>query len=175
MIREYETARGEPVVEPVGTAGAAEFRTEFRATERVTTDRTDSRSITDLIKDLRDESSALIRQEIALAKTEMSEKAAKFGRNAGYMGAGGILAHAGALILLLGISALLYWGLVEMGLSHMVAGWLAPVIVGLVCLAIGYAMAQKAISTFKHESLMPEKTVDSLKENQQWLSRKATA
>ncbi|HEX6986108.1 MAG TPA: phage holin family protein [Planctomycetaceae bacterium] len=177
MIRDYETARGEPATEPVG---GAEFRAEFRATERVAADRmpadrSDNRSITELLKDLRDETTMLVRQEIALAKTEMSEKAAKAGRNAGYMGAGSALAHAALIILLLGLSALLYHGLEAMGLDNMVAGWLAPLIVGGVAAAIGYALIQKAITAFKHESLVPEKTVDSLKENQQWLSRKATA
>ena len=88
---------------------------------------------------------------------------------------GGVLAHAGVFVLLLGLSALLYWGLVEAGLSHYVSGFLAPLIVGAVVALIGYALIQKAISTFKHETLVPEKTVDSLKENQQWLSHKATA
>ena len=35
---------------------------------------TENRSLTELIKELRDESSHLLRQEVALAKTEMSEK-----------------------------------------------------------------------------------------------------
>jgi hypothetical protein len=174
MIREYETATGEPVV---GTTPASDFRTQ----DRMAADRcppaiaSDHRSIADLLKDLRDETTTLVRQDVALAKTEMCEKAANLGRNAGYMGVGGVLAHAGVLVLLLGLSALLYAGLVEAGLSHMTSGWLAPLIVGAVVAIIGYILVQKAISAFKHETLVPEKTVNSLKENQQWLSRKATA
>lgn len=169
MIRDSEAAREVPVADPG-------FRTNERlAADRCVTNRTSDRSIGDLFKELRDETSALVRKEVALAKTEMSEKAAKLGRNAGYMGVGGILAHAGAIVLLLGLSALLYAGLVEVGLSHMISGWLAPLVVGAIVAVIGYAMAQKAISTFKSESLIPEKTVDSLKEDQQWLRRKVTA
>ena len=173
MIREFETERCDPVT---GTAAGADVRADFRATDRVTTTTaSDHRSISDLVKDLRDESSRLVRQEVALAKTELSEKAAKLGRNAGYMGVGSALAHAALILLLFGLAAALYHLFVEMDMSNMVAGWLAPLIVAGVTLAIGYAMIQKAISTFKRESLVPEKTVDSLKENQQWLSRKATA
>lgn len=170
MIRDSDVARDEPAVDP-----------NFRTAERLSGDRcvtnrtTDHRPIGELIKELRDETTALVRKEVALAKTEMSEKAAKYGRNAGYMGIGGILAHAGAIVLLLGLSALLYAGLVELGLSHMTSGWLAPLIVGAIVAVIGYALAQKAISAFKRESLVPEKTVDSLKEDQQWLRRKVTA
>ncbi|MBA3312360.1 MAG: phage holin family protein [Planctomycetaceae bacterium] len=174
MIREFENTTGDGAVQPAATA---DFRTESRlAGDRCPPERMDDhRSFADLLKNLRDETTTLVRQEVALAKTEMSEKAAKFGRNAGYMGVGGVLAHAGAIILLLGLSALLYAGLVEAGLSHMTSGWLAPLIVGAVVAIIGYALAQKAINAFKHETLVPEKTVKSLKENQQWLSNKATA
>jgi hypothetical protein len=175
MIRDFDN-RAEPVTEPIGVT---DLRSDFRAAECATTDRiadrSDSRSITELIKNLRDESSTLIRQEMALAKTELSEKAAKLGRNAGYMGVGSALAHAALILLMFGLAALLYHGLVEMDVSNMLAGWLAPLIVGGVAAAIGYALIQKALNAFKNESLVPEKTVDSLKENQQWLSRKATA
>lgn len=174
MIREYDKSpTADPAVGARPTAG-------FTAAQRVNADQRssegldDHRSFADLLKNLRDETTALVRQEVALAKTEMSEKAAKFGRNAGYLGAGGMLAHAGLIVLLLGLSALLYAGLVEAGLSHMTSGWLALLIVGAVVAAIGYGMAQKAISTFKRETLVPEKTVKSLKENQEWLSHKTT-
>jgi len=180
MIRDFDTSRGEPVTEPV--VGGTDYRTDFGTSDRVTagsagnercaTD--ERRSIADLLKDLRDESSLLVRQEVALAKTELSDKAAKLGRNAGYAGVGAALAHAALILLLLGLAALLYHGLEEAGLSNMVAGWLAPLIVGGVAALIGYSLIQKAINAFKHESLVPEKTVTSLKENQEWLQRKAT-
>lgn len=166
--RDFDAARGEPVCEPVrdSVTGA-----DFRSTAGRTAD---NRSIGELLKDLRDESSTLIRQEMALAKTEMSEKAAKYGRNAGYLGAGAALATAALIVLLFGLSALLYHGLVELGLENYVAGWLALLIVGAVSAAIGYALIQKAINAFKHEPVVPEKTVASVKENTQWLQRKAT-
>lgn len=180
MIRDYDTAPGGPATGPA--AGGTDYTTDFGTSSRVTAGSaagegcaTDGRrSIGDLLKELRDESSILVRQEVALAKTELSEKAAKLGRNAGYMGVGSALAHAALILLLFGLSAALYHGLTEAGLSNMASGWLAPLIVGGLTALIGYALIQKAINAFKHESLVPEKTVDSLKENQQWLSRKAT-
>lgn len=180
MIRDFDTAPDGPATAPV--VGGTDYGTDFGTSSRMAADSlagdrcaTDGRrSIGDLIKELRDESSVLVRQEVALAKTELSEKAAKLGRNAGYMGVGSALAHAALILLLFGLAAALYHGLTEAGLSHMVSGWLAPLIVGGVTALIGYALIQKAIGAFKHESLVPEKTVDSLKENQQWLSRKAT-
>jgi len=186
MIRDFDTARGEPAIDPA--ACETDYRTDFGTSDRVTlgaaspdraaaSDRCapdDRRSIADLLKNLRDESSRLVRQEVALAKTEVSEKAAKLGRNAGYAGVGAALAHAALILLLFGLSALLYWGLTELDVDNMIAGWLAPLIVGGLTAAIGYALIQKAISAFKNESLVPEETVTSLKENQEWLQRKAT-
>src|SRR5687767_11341854 len=62
------------------------------------------RSIADLLKELRDESSNLLRQEVALAKTEMAEKAADYGKNAASIATGGAVAYAGALLLLAGVT-----------------------------------------------------------------------
>jgi len=136
----------------------------------------DRRSVVDLLKDLRDESTALVRQEVALAKTELSEKAAHVGRNAGALAAGGVLAFAGTLFLLLAATVGLYLGLVYgAGLSHANAGWLSPLIVGGIVTAVGGAMASAAVSKLKSESLVPERTVDSLKENSKWAQNKVSA
>ena len=133
------------------------------------------RSIGSLFKELRDEMTTLLRQEVALAKTEMGEKLSKASRNAVYIAVGGAICFAGLLFLLVGVSALAYIGLVYAGLSHYLAGWLAPVITGAVVAIIGYAMLQKGISTLKRMSLAPEKTIDSLKEDKQWLQNQATS
>ncbi|MBC8143816.1 MAG: phage holin family protein, partial [Armatimonadetes bacterium] len=59
----------------------------------------EEKSLGDLFADLTRESSALIRQEINLAKAEMSQKAAKFGKDATTVAIGGFVAYAGALTL----------------------------------------------------------------------------
>jgi hypothetical protein len=131
------------------------------------------RSIGELLKELRDESGLLLRQEVALAKTELGEKAAKAGRNAAYIAVGGAVAYAGVLFLLLAVTAVLYVILKAMGVeTHGL--WIAPLIVGLAVAVVGYVLIQKGISTLKNESLVPEKTTQSLKEDKQWLQDKAT-
>jgi hypothetical protein len=131
------------------------------------------RSIADLIKELRDEATTLIRQEMALARTEMSEKAAKVGRNAAYTGVGAVLLHLGLLFALLAASVAMvlllgHWG------AGINAWWLGPLIVGAVVGIIGAVMTSKGISTLKRQSLTPDKTVQSLKEDKQWLQEKVT-
>src|SRR5918993_5925004 len=87
------------------------------------------RSIADLLKELRDESSTLLRQEVALAKTEMTQKATDYGKNAASIAVGGAVAYAGALLLLAGVTVALALVLHRIGLG--VHGWwVATLIVG---------------------------------------------
>jgi uncharacterized membrane protein len=132
------------------------------------------RSATELVKDLRDEVTHLIRQEVALARVEVSEKVSRMIRNTAYLMTGGAIAFAGLIILLMAASAGLYVGLWAAGLSHATSGWLAPLIVGLVVGVVGYGFVQKAISTFKHESLVPERTAESMEQNKEWIKEKVS-
>src|SRR3954465_1904110 len=96
-------------------------------------------SLASLIRELRDESTTLLRQEVALAKTEMTEKATVLGRNATYLAVGGLVAYAGLVFILLSLTELLSVALVKVGLSTTVASWLAPGIIGLAIAGVGYA------------------------------------
>ncbi len=128
----------------------------------------EERSIGQLLKELRDETTTLLRQEVDLAKTEMSEKALRTGRNLGSLAMGGGVAFLGALALL----AAVIYGLTSVFNQFMsvgVAVWLAPLIVGLVLAAIGYSLVQKTLATLRQESLTPQKTTQTLQENKEWL------
>jgi uncharacterized membrane protein YjjP (DUF1212 family) len=134
----------------------------------------DNRSVVELLKELRDETTDLVRQEVALAKVEMNEKASRVTRNIAYLAAGAFILHGGFLILLMAASAGVYVGLVGAGLSHMNAGWLAPLIIGAVFAILGYAFVQKAIGTLKHESIMPEETIASMRHTKDWAQEKVS-
>lgn len=126
------------------------------------------RTIGALLKELLEETRQLFKQEVSLAKTEAAEKASLAGRNIAYLAAGGLVAFAGALFLLAGLSVLISWGLENAGLSAGMAAWLGPAIVGLVVAITGYVFIQKAIKTFKSGALKPERTIESIKEDKQW-------
>ena len=129
--------------------------------------------IADLIKELRDETTLLLRQEVELAKTEMTEKATKAGRNVGYLTAGAAIAAVGGLFLLLGINYLLVWGLTAAGVPAEHSLWIAPMIVGAVVAIIGAVLVVKALNTLKHtEEFVPQQTMDSLQENKRWVRQK---
>ena len=137
----------------------------------VANERKDERSIGQLLKELTQESSTLLKQEVNLAKTEMSEKASRVGVNLGSVAVGGAVALLGAIALVLaavyGLGAIL-----NNFLSPETASWLAPLIVGGILAAVGYSMIKKALETLKRESLAPEKTTQSLQENKEWLRQK---
>ncbi len=137
-------------------------------------DRDHEPSLTDLLKELRDESIRLFRQEVALAKTEMTDKASRTGRNVAYLAVGGSVAYAGLLILLMAAVVGLYVAFISAGVSHATSGWLAPLIVGAVVAAIGYGLVQKAMSTLKHESLAPERTMETMQDNKNWIKEKVS-
>lgn len=131
----------------------------------------DDRSLGQLFKELSRETVTLLRQEVDLVKTEMSEKAARTGRNVGALAVGGAVVFAGALALLFAVINGLT-GLMAQFMSPEVAVWLSPLIVGLILAAIGYTMVKKALDTLRRESIAPKKTTETLQENKEWLKSK---
>jgi hypothetical protein len=120
----------------------------------------EERSLGDLFGDLTREMGTLVRQEVELAKTEMTQKASQAGKNIGSMVAGGAVAYAGFLAILAGIII----GISSLG----VPWWLSALLVGLVVTGVGYFMIQKGREALKQESLAPRQTINTLKEDAEW-------
>ena len=133
-----------------------------------------SESIADLIKELRDEALLLVRQEVTLAKTEMSEKIGRTIRNTTYAIAGALVAFLGLVFILQAVAALTGVGLKAAGVAPQQCLWLAPLIVGVVVAVIGTIFVTKGIATLKNETLLPEKTIDSLKGDKAWIQSKTS-
>lgn len=117
-------------------------------------------SLGELFSKLSREVSSLFRQEVQLAKAEMSEKTSKAGKSVGFMAAGGFLAYAGFLALL---AALI------LGLAEWIPAWLAALLVGLIVVGVGYLLLQKGLGDLKNMTPAPENTIETLKEDKQWL------
>ncbi len=129
-------------------------------------------SITDLVKDLRDETINMVRQQIELAKTETSEKVSSFGNNAASISAGGAVLYAGFLFILAALTFLGYVALNALGLSPAVSLWLMPLITGAIVSIIGWVMISRSMKKIKRMSILPGKTANSIKEDQKWIRRK---
>lgn len=121
----------------------------------------DDRSLGDLFADLAKETSVLVRQEVALAKTEMSHKAGEVGKDIGFLAVGGMIAYAGLLAIIAAIILLL----ATLG----VPAWISALVVGLVVAGIGYFLVQKGMTALKKETLVPEQTIQTLKEDTEWV------
>jgi hypothetical protein len=129
-------------------------------------------SIPSLLRELRDETTTLFRQEVRLAKTEMKENVSRMASHAAQIAIGGFVAYAGIIVLLIGIGHLLGALLIRAGLDEQVAQWLAPTLVGLVVAIIGYAMFARAKRALTHDDLAPKQTMESLRENKEWAQSK---
>ena len=127
--------------------------------------RQDDRSLGELFSDLTREMSTLVRQEVALAKTEMTEKASVFGKNAAMLVVGGALLYAAFLALVatcvLALAIALPW-------------WLAALIMTIIVAIIGGVLAWLGVENLKKSQLAPTKTVDTLKEDATWIKQQAT-
>jgi hypothetical protein len=121
--------------------------------------RGDDRSLGELFSELSQETTTLIRQELNLAKTEMSQKAFRVGKDVGFMAAGGAVVYAGLLAILAGVIALL--GLV-------IPLWLSALLVGLVVAGLGYFLVRRGLDALKQEDLAPRQTIETLKEDKEW-------
>lgn len=136
-----------------------------------TTTHQSPRSIADLVKDLRDETTTLLRQEVELAKTEMSEKASKAGRNIAMAVVGGAIAHLALIFLLLAATGAIDTGVETTDLARH-SDWIAPLAVGLIVGGLGAILLMKAKSGLTNINPKPEQTIRSLKEDKQWAQRK---
>jgi len=121
-----------------------------------------------LIRELTSEVTLLFRQEVELAKTEMSEKAANAGRNVGAIAIGGAIALIGGLALLAAVITGL-GALLDTFLPTGLAAFLAPLIVGGALAFYGYSRIQTALASLRNEGLAPTQTKETLQENTQWI------
>lgn len=130
----------------------------------------DDRSLGSLIRELGDEGSRLIREEVQLAKTELREKIEVYERNTVKMVVGGVLLLGAFFVLLVAVNRGLTVLLGEF-MATEVAVWLAPLILALVAGATGWSMTSGAQSEMKREGLTPNQTMQTLREEKDWVQR----
>ncbi|HEY0076920.1 MAG TPA: phage holin family protein [Abditibacteriaceae bacterium] len=118
-----------------------------------------NKSLGELFSDLSGDLSNLMRKEVQLAKTEMSENISRTVKNA-------ILLVVAALFVVFALFALIVAAIC--GLSTVVAPWLAALIVAGALLVIAGALAMIGLNALKKASLAPKETVRTLQEDVQW-------
>ena len=118
-------------------------------------------SIAELVKRLAEQTNTLVKQEIELAKAELTQKGKIAGAGAGMLGAAafvGLLA-AGALTAFL-------IALLQTAIDHT---WLAALIVALLYAVIAIPLALRGRDRIRQATPpAPEKTIESVKEDVEW-------
>jgi hypothetical protein len=134
----------------------------------MTTERERDSSIATLLGGIVGDAQQLVHQEIALARQEIREEIST-AKDAGVQLAiaGAVLAVGGLLLVLMlaqGLADLLNW-----------PTWAGYGIVGVVLAIIGYILFSSAQQRAKQLRPVPEKTVETLKENVEWIKDRTTS
>jgi predicted phage tail protein len=117
-------------------------------------------SLSELLGDLASQSAGLVRDEVALAKQEISEKVASYRSPLAIVGFGAVVATLAAFVLCAALVA---------GLSEYLKVWIAALIVGGVLAVIACISVSAGLGQLKRLNLTPKKTMKSLEENKEWL------
>lgn len=123
------------------------------------------RSLGELFSELSQETSTLIRQEVQLAKAEITRKATKAGKEVAFMAAGGFVAYAGFLAL---VAAAIF------GVAEFLPLWLSALLVGVIVAGVGYLLLQKGMNGLKEINPAPRRTIETLQEDKEWLKQQVT-
>ncbi|GAA3462633.1 phage holin family protein [Saccharothrix longispora] len=116
-------------------------------------------SLGQLVGELTEDLSRLMRQELELAKAEIRQEASKAGKAAGMLGAAGFAGYMA--VILLSFALVFALGAV------MPLGW-AALIVGALWGIGGFALYSTGRKQLKTVSPKPERTIETLKEDAEW-------
>jgi len=117
------------------------------------------RSVPEVLQDIVGNLQEITRSEFRLAKTELKEEASRAAKPAATFGMGLVLGFYGVGFLLL---SAVY------GLSAVMAGWLAALLVGTILAIVAIALVSSGGKKLKRVNPTPDKTTRSLEENVQW-------
>jgi hypothetical protein len=125
-----------------------------------TSDDLRERSLPELLSRLSEETTRLVHQELDLAKAELTAKGRQAGAGAGLFGAAGVIGLLGAAALTTCF---------VLALDAVMPAWLAALLVAIVYGVIAAVLAAQGRDRVRQATpLVPEQTVDTVKEDVQW-------
>jgi len=113
----------------------------------------DDRSLGELFTDLAGQTGALVREEVSLARAELTAKATQAGKDVVTLAIGGAVAYAGALAILAGVI---------LALATFLPAWLAALIVGVIAGVAGITLLQRGRAALAHLDVAPRQTLATL-------------
>ena len=126
------------------------------------------RSMGSLLRDLAEGSATLVKNEVRLARLEVSTMLRAVGAGTAEIAVGGVLALLGVLAF--------FTGLVLLPGDQWLRDqyWLAALIVTLVAGGVAAFFAKQGLALLSPKSLAPDETIASLKEDKEWLKHPLT-
>jgi uncharacterized membrane protein YqjE len=121
-------------------------------------------SIRDLLRQLADDGSSLVRSEIDLAKVELKESGRQFALD-------GVKIVAAASIAWIGLLAVVAAAVIGLGTALGGMYWLAALIIGALFLVIGGVLAKLGIDGMKKNSVAPETAMRSIRRDREMVQR----
>jgi hypothetical protein len=118
-----------------------------------------------LVRDVAEDLSKLLRQELELAKAETKQDLVKAGKAGGALGGAGVAGWLAVLFLSLAVMYALG------AVMHL--GW-AALIVAVIWAAAGAALFVTGRNRMRAVNLVPEKTVETVKEDVRWLQNRSS-
>jgi hypothetical protein len=126
------------------------------------------RSMGTLLRDLAEGSAMLVRQEVTLARVEVSSMLRAVGTGTAEIAVGGVLALLGLLAFLVGLIMLVGDQWLR---DHY---WLAALIVTVIAGGVAAWFAKKGLALLSPKQLVPDQTIATLKEDKEWLKHPLT-
>jgi uncharacterized membrane protein len=125
----------------------------------------ESRSIGELLRDLANDSTRLVRDELTLAKTEAQEKVSQVGAAVAMMAIGAVLAIPALVLILQAVVTVL---------SNFMWDWVAMLLVGVVIALVGYLLVRKGQNDLSAGKLAPERTAANLRRDVRLVQEKVS-
>jgi hypothetical protein len=122
----------------------------------------DDRTVADVFQDIVRNLQEIVRSEVRLAKAEIRDEAAQAASSALWVGVGAAGALCSAVFLL--------WT-AAYALATMMSMWKATLIVGFALGIVAGALVAVGLRRFKRIRPMPERTIETLKENVEWIKQ----
>jgi hypothetical protein len=129
-----------------------------------------SRTLADLFRDLAEDGVTLFRDELKLARTELSAVAQAIGMGTGLVATGAVLALLGALSTVVGIALLI-------GDQWLPADryWVAALMLLVITAGVAVVFAKRGMALVSPRQLAPDQTATTLKEDKEWLKQRLTS
>jgi membrane-bound ClpP family serine protease len=118
-----------------------------------------------LVRHLLDEVSLLFRQEVRLATAEVSHRLTTLVAGVTSVAVAAAVSFCGLLLLL---------AAAVLALALTMPAWLAALVVGVLCLIVGFALLSLGRAKFRATHLKPERSVESLAKDKDVLARRTT-